>query len=197
MVMAATMQLVLASSSVHRKALLQRLRLPFRSHPPNIDESPGNDETPEALVERLALSKALEVAKIYPDALIVGSDEVAALNGHILNKPEDHAGAVGQLRMMSGQVVDFLTGVCLVNGRTGHRQLDRVGVQVHFRKLTDAEIYRYLSLDEPYDCAGSFRSEAGGITLVHRISSDDDTALLGLPLISLSGMLRNEGYEIP
>lgn len=195
--MAATMQLILASSSVHRRALLERLRLPFRSHPPNIDESPGNDETPEALVERLALSKALEVAKIYPDALIIGADEVAAVNGHVLNKPEHHADAVGQLRMMSGQVVNFLTGICLVNGRTGHRQFDRVNVQVHFRKLTDAEIYRYVDLDEPYDCAGSFRSEAGGITLVRRVSSDDTTALLGLPLISLSGMLRNEGYEIP
>ena len=195
--MAASMQLILASSSVHRRALLEQLRLPFRSHPPNIDESPGYDETAEDLVERLAICKALEVAKIYPDALIIGSDEVAAVDGHILNKPEGHANAVSQLKMMSGQVVDFLTGVCLVNSSTGHRQFDRVDVQVHFRKLTDTEIHRYLSLDEPYDCAGSFRSEAGGITLVRRISSDDNTALLGLPLISLSSMLRNEGYELP
>ena len=195
--MAATMQLILASSSVHRRALLERLRLPFQSHSPNIDESSGNDETPEALVERLALSKALEVAKIYPDALIIGSDEVAVVNGQILNKPADHADAARQLRMMSGQVVNFVTGICLVNSRSGRRQLDRVDVRVHFRILTDAEIYRYLSLDQPYDCAGSFRSEAAGITLVRRISSDDNTALLGLPLISLSEMLRNEGYEIP
>ena len=148
-------------------------------------------------MERLALAKALEVAKSYPDALVIGSDEVAAVNGHILNKPEGHTGAVNQLRMMSGQVVHFLTGVCLVNSRTGRRQLDMVPVQVHFRELTDAEIHQYLNWDKPYDCAGSFKSEAAGITLVHRISCDDNTALLGLPLISLQRMLRNEGYNIP
>ena len=195
--MTAAKELILASSSIHRIALLERLRLPFRSHPPNIDESIRSDETPAALVERLALAKALEVAKSYPDALVIGSDEVAAVNGHILNKPEGHAGAVSQLRMMSGQVVHFLTGVCLVNSRTGRRQLDMVPVQVHFRELTDAEIYQYLNWDKPYDCAGSFKSEAAGITLVHRISCDDNTALLGLPLISLQRMLRNEGYNIP
>ena len=148
-------------------------------------------------MRRLAPAKALEVAKSHPDALVIGSDEVATLKGQILNKPEDHADAVRQLRMMSGQVVDFLTGVCLVNSRTGHRQLDMVTVQVHFRVLTDAGIHRYLDWDKPYDCAGSFRSEAAGITLVDRIRSDDITALLGLPLISLQGMLRNEGYVIP
>ena len=148
-------------------------------------------------MERLALSKALKVADLYPDALIIGSDEVATVDGHVLSKPGDHAGAISQLRMMSGQVVNFLTGLGLVNSRSGRRQLDRVDVQVHFRDLTDAEIHRYLGWAEPYDCAGSFRSESAGITLVHRISSDDDTALLGLPLISLLGMLRNEGYEIP
>ena len=195
--MAVATELILASSSIHRIALLERLRLPFRSHPPNIDESIRSDETPAALVKRLALAKALEVAKSYPDALIIGADEVAAVNGHILNKPEEHTGAVSQLRMMSGQVVHFLTGVCLVNSRTGRRQLDMVPVQVHFRELTDAEIHRYLNWDKPYDCAGSFKSEAAGITLVHRISCDDNTALLGLPLISLQRMLRNEGYNIP
>ena len=148
-------------------------------------------------MDRLTLSKALEVANVYPDALIIGSDEVAAVNGHILSKPGDYASAVEQLRMMSGQVVNFITGVCLINNRTGRRQLDRVNTQVHFRQLTDAEIDRYLELDEPYDCAGSFKSEAAGITLVHKISADDNTALLGLPVISLLGMLRNEGYEIP
>ena len=148
-------------------------------------------------MRRLAPAKALEVAKSHPDALVIGSDEVATLKGQILNKPEDHADAVRQLRMMSGQVVDFLTGVCLVNSGTGHRQFDMVTVQVHFRELTDAGIHRYLDWDKPYDCAGSFRSEAAGITLVDRISSDDNTALLGLPLISLQGMLRNEGYVIP
>ena len=190
-------ELILASSSVHRIALLEQLRLPFRSYPPNIDESVRSDETPTALVERLALAKALKVAKTYPEALVIGSDEVAAVNGHILNKPGGREGAVSQLRMMSGQVVQFLTSVCLVNSSTGRRQLDVVSVQVHFRELTDAEIQRYLDRDKPYDCAGSFKSEAAGITLVHRISCDDNTALLGLPLISLQKMLRNEGYIIP
>ena len=195
--MAAAMELVLASSSVHRIALMERLRIPFRSQPPNIDESIMCGEEPAALVKRLALAKALEVAKSYPDALVIGSDEVAAVNGQVLNKPEDHAGAVKQLRMMSGQVVDFLTGICLVNSRTGQRQLDMVTVEVHFRELTDAGIHRYLDWDKPYDCAGSFKSETAGITLVERISSDDNTALLGLPLISLQRMLRSEGYVIP
>lgn len=195
--MAATTELILASSSAHRIELMERLRIPFRSQPPDIDESIMDNETPAALVKRLALGKALKVAENHPGALVIGSDEVAALKGQILNKPEDHADAVRQLRMMSGQVVDFLTGVCLVNSGTGHRQFDMVTVQVHFRELTDAGIHRYLDWDKPYDCAGSFRSEAAGITLVDRISSDDNTALLGLPLISLQGMLRNEGYVIP
>lgn len=195
--MAVTMELILASSSVHRRTLLERLRLPFKIHPPDIDESIRGDETASALVERLSIAKALEVAKCYPDALVIGSDEVAAVNGQILNKPGGHEGAVTQLRMMSGQVVDFLTGLCVANSRTGKRQYETVISQVDFRMLSDAEIERYLAWARPYDCAGSFKSEAAGITLVHRISSDDNTALLGLPLISLQKMLRNEGYVIP
>ena len=190
-------ELILASSSVQRRALLERLRIPFRCHPPEIDETAGADETPTALVERLAPAKALAVARLFPDALVIGSDEVAALDGRILTKPADHADAVRQLEFMSGRRVAFLTGVCLINGATGRRQLETVSVQVHFRQLTQAGIRRYLERDQPYDCAGSFKSEAGGITLVHGISSDDDTALLGLPLITLQKMLRNEGYEIP
>ena len=189
--------LVLASSSIHRKELLQRLRLPFSCHPPNIDESIRVDETAPCLVERLAQAKALAVTKDYPDALVIGSDEVAALDRHILTKPEGYADAVRQLRMMSGNLVEFLTCVCLVNSRSGRQQLDTVTTEVRFRQLTDAEIDRYLDWEQPYDCAGSFKSEGGGIALVHRISSDDNTALLGLPLISLQDMLRNEGYEIP
>ncbi len=195
--MSAPRELILASSSVNRIALLERLQLPFRSHPPNIDESVKKDEAPAALVERLALAKALKVAKRYPNALVIGSDEVAATNGQIVSKPDGHTDAVSQLRMMSGQIVVFYTGVCLVNSRSGRRQLDMVSVQVHFRELTDSEIHRYLNRDKPYDCAGSFRSEAGGITLVDKISCDDNTALLGLPLISLQRMLRIEGYNIP
>ena len=191
------MKLILASSSVHRKSLLERLRLPFSCHPPDIDESIRADETAPALVERLAREKALTIAKLHADALVIGSDEVAVAGGQILTKPAGHAGALRQLRIMSGQVVEFLTCVCLVNNRSGRQQHDTVTVEVQFRELTDTEIERYLDLDKPYDCAGSFKSEAAGITLVRRISGDDNTALLGLPLISLQGMLRNEGYIIP
>ncbi len=195
--MAHSEQLILASSSVHRRALLERLRLPFRCHAPGIDETPQPGEAPPALVERLALAKARAVARFYPQALIIGSDEVAALDGRIFPKPADPTAARRQLETMSGREVEFLTSVCLLNNATGRHQLDTVAVQVRFRPLTQAEIRRYLDIDKPYDCAGSFRSEAGGITLVHRISSNDNTALLGLPLITLQEMLRNEGYEIP
>ncbi len=191
------MKLVLASSSVHRKSLLERLRLPFICHPPGIDERIRADETAPALVERLAREKALTIAKLHADALVIGSDEVAVAGGQILTKPAGHADAWRQLKIMSGQVVEFLTCVCLINSRSGRQQHDTVTVEVQFRELTDTEIERYLGLDKPYDCAGSFKSEAAGITLVRRISGDDNTALLGLPLISLQGMLRNEGYIIP
>ena len=190
-------KLVLASSSIHRKALLERLRLPFSCHPPNIDESIRADEPAPALIERLAQTKALTIAKQYPDALVIGSDEVAVVDGQILSKPEEHTGAVRQLKLMSGKVVEFLTCVCLINSRSGRQQLDTVTVEVQFRELTDSEIDCYLEWVKPYDCAGSFKSETGGITLVNRISSHDNTALLGLPLISLQRMLRNEGYKLP
>ena len=191
------MKLILASSSIHRKSLLERLRLPFSCHPPDIDESIRADESAPVLVERLARKKALAIAKLHADALVIGSDEVAVADGQILTKPAGHAGAVRQLKHMSGQVVEFLTCVCLVNSRSGRQQYDTVTVEVQFRELTDTEIERYLDWDKPYDCAGSFKSEAAGITLVHRISGNDNTALLGLPLISLQRMLRNEGYKIP
>ena len=190
-------KLILASSSFHRKTLLERLRLPFRCHFPNIDESIMTGESAPALVERLARAKALTIAQQHPGALVIGSDEVAVVDGQILTKPEGHADAVHQLKLMSGQIVKFLTCVCLVNSLSGRQQLDTVTVEIEFRELTDTEIDSYLDWDKPYDCAGSFKSEAAGITLVQRISSDDNTALLGLPLISLQRMLRNEGYKIP
>ena len=195
--MATPAKLILASSSIHRKALLERLRLPFTCHPPNIDESIRNGEAASSLVERLARAKALAIAKVYADALVIGSDEVAAVNGRILTKPEGYEGAVQQLRIMSGKLVKFLTCVCLVNSRSDQQQLDTVTVEVMFRQLTDEEINNYLDWEQPFDCAGSFKSEGAGVTLVHRISSHDNTALLGLPLISLQRMLRNEGYKIP
>ena len=191
------MKLILASSSIQRKSLLERLRLPFSVRPPDIDEGIRAGESAPALVERLAREKALTIAKLHAGALVIGSDEVAVTGGQILTKPAGYAGALRQLRIMSGQVVEFLTCVCLVNSASGRQQHDTVTVEVQFRELTDTEIERYLDLDKPYDCAGSFKSEAAGITLVRRISGDDSTALLGLPLISLQGMLRNEGYIIP
>ena len=190
-------KLILASSSIHRQELLERLRFPFICHAPQIDESIRTGETASSLVARLARAKASAVVKDYPDALIIGADEVATVNGQILTKPEGYTDAVRQLRIMSGNLAEFLTCVCLVNSWSGRQQLDTVTVDVQFRKLTDSEINRYLNQEKPYDCAGSFRSEGAGITLVHRISSDDNTSLLGLPLISLQSMLRNEGYNIP
>ena len=195
--MATPTRLILASSSVHRKTLLERLRIPFSCHPPDIDESIKDGEAAASLVKRLARDKALEVVKDYPDALVIGSDEVAVVNSHILTKPDGHEDAVRQLNMMSGNLVEFLTCVCLVNSRSGQQQVDTVTVEVLFRQLTDVEINRYLEWEQPFDCAGSFKSESAGVTLVARISSDDNTALLGLPLISLQRMLRNEGYNIP
>lgn len=189
--------LILASSSPYRRLLLERLRLPFRCHAPNIDESQREGESPETLVERLAREKALTVAQEYPDALIIGADEVAVIAERVLSKPGNRERARRQLRLASGRVARFLTCLCLFNSRTGRQQRDTVTVEVAFRTLTDAEIERYLDLDAPYQCAGSFKAEAGGITLVERISGYDDTALLGLPLISLQKMLRNEGYAIP
>lgn len=189
--------LILASSSPYRRLLLERLRLPFRCHAPNIDESQREGESPQALVERLAREKALTVAQEYPDALIIGADEVAVIADRVMSKPGNRERARLQLRLASGRVARFLTCLCLFNSRAGRQQQDTVSVEVAFRTLTDAEIERYLDLDAPYQCAGSFKAEAGGITLVERISGYDDTALLGLPLISLQKMLRNEGYIIP
>lgn len=189
--------LILASSSPYRRLLLERLRLPFRCHAPNIDESQREGESPQTLVERLAREKALTVAQEYPDALIIGADEVAVIADRVMSKPGNRERARRQLRLASGRVARFLTCLCLFNSRAGRQQQDTVSVEVAFRTLTDAEIERYLDLDAPYQCAGSFKAEAGGITLVERISGYDDTALLGLPLISLQKMLRNEGYTIP
>ena len=189
--------LILASSSPYRRLLLERLRLPFRCHAPNINESQREGESPQALVERLAREKALTVAQEHPNALIIGADEVAVIADRVMSKPGNRERARRQLRLASGRVARFLTCLCLFNSRAGRQQQDTVSVEVAFRTLTDAEIERYLDLDAPYQCAGSFKAEAGGITLVERISGYDDTALLGLPLISLQKMLRKEGYTIP
>ena len=189
--------LVLASSSPYRRELLGRLRLDFKTHSPDIDESPLPAEAAPALALRLATAKAEAVASHYPESLIIGSDQVALSGSQLINKPGNHVAALAQLRAMSGRTITFYTALCLLNAKTGHRQTAVVPVAVTMRALGDAEIERYLAAETPYDCAGSARIEAFGITLVEKISGDDPNALIGLPLIELCRMLRHEGLELP
>lgn len=191
------MRLVLASTSVYRRELLSRLRLPFEVADPATDESELPGETPAATAERLALAKAVAVAGRFPDALIIGSDQVAHLGGQRFGKPLDRARALAQLRALSGQTVIFHTGLCLYNSATGRRQVTGVATEVSFRRLEEAEIERYLDQEQPYHCAGSAKSEGLGISLLSAIRTEDPTALVGLPLIALCGMLRAEGIRIP
>jgi septum formation protein len=188
--------LILGSTSPYRKAVLERLSVPFETAAPEIDETPKSEETPHDLVARLAESKARAVAERHPQALIIGSDQVSVRGGEILGKPGSHEKAVEQLRNASGKSVRFLTGLCLLNSATGHSQVEVVPFEVQFRELTDEQIENYLKIDKPYNCAGSFRSEALGIVLFERMSGDDPTALIGLPLIRLSRMLENEGFRL-
>ena len=195
--MSVTPKIVLASSSSYRQELLSRLNLPFTTVTPGIDETPLPGETPEQLVLRLARLKAEKVAEQEPDALIIGSDQAAVLEERILGKPGDHENAGRQLREMSGRRIRFLTGLCLYNGITTERYLDMILCDVYFRELRDDEIERYLQQERPYQCAGSFKSEQLGISLLERIECADPTALVGLPLISLCSMLRNSGVILP
>ena len=188
--------LILASSSRYRVELLSRLRLPFSAISPDIDESPLSNETPEATALRLAQAKALTVAANNPRALVIGSDQVVELHGKPLGKPGNHANAVRQLSAMSAQRVLFHTALCLHNAVTAKSQVENVRTMVTLRTLTDAEIERYLMLDQPYDCAGSAKVECLGITLAESIDSSDPTALIGLPLIALMRMLRTEGVTL-
>ena len=190
------MPLILASSSVYRRELLQRLRLPFECVSPAIDESARPDETPATTAVRLALKKARAVAAAHPPALIIGSDQVAELDGTPLGKPGNHANAVCQLRAMRGQRVVFHTALCLLDAASGRHQLENAVTTVLLRALTDAQIERYLQLEQPYDCAGSAKVESLGIALAEKITSDDPTALIGLPLIMLVSMLKREGIEV-
>ncbi len=189
--------LVLASTSPYRRELLERLGLAFSTAAPQVDETPRAGESPRDLVMRLAAAKARAVAAHYPDALIIGSDQVALLKNKILGKPGDHAGAVEQLSAASGQRVEFLTGLCLLHAASGRAQADVIPYAVHFRPLTPAQIERYLNREQPFQCAGSFKSEGLGITLFERLEGDDPSALIGLPLIRLVSMLRIEGLELP
>jgi septum formation protein len=188
--------LILGSTSVYRRELLARLRLPFTVEPPNVDETPLPGERPAALASRLAAAKATAVARAHPAAIVIGSDQVAELDGESLGKPGTHANALAQLRRMSGRTVIFqtaLTVLCIESGFTAH---DLAPVQVSFRTLTDAEIEAYLHAEQPYDCAGSAKSEGLGIALLDAIDSDDPTALVGLPLIRTCRMLRAAGVRL-
>ena len=192
-------QLVLGSTSVYRRELLQRLRLPFDVAAPEVDETPLTEpsaETPRNLALRLALAKAHAVATRFPQAVVIGSDQVADLDGKPLGKPGDHARATTQLRAMRGQTVIFQTALAVVCHETGFEQVDLAAVKVRFRNLTDAEIEAYLRAEQPYDCAGSAKSEGLGIALLESIDSDDPTALVGLPLIRTCRMIRAAGIVL-
>lgn len=189
-------RLILASTSPYRRELLNRLGLAFETADPEVDESRRAGETPEALVQRLAEAKARAVAGRHPGALIIGSDQVAVIEEEILGKPGAHDAAVAQLRRLSGHRVTFLTGLCLLNSATGRVQLDMIPFHVVFRALNDRMIERYLKREQPYNCAGSFKSEGLGIVLFERLEGDDPTALIGLPLIRLSRMLEAEGLSV-
>lgn len=190
-------RLVLASTSRYRQELLARLGISFETTAPNVDESPAAGEMPQALALRLACAKAQAAQAAFPDALIIGCDQVAAVGATLLNKPGTHARAVEQLKLMSGKQIAFFTALCLLNARTLQRQTAIVPVTVHMRELSTGQIERYLQAERPYDCAGSARIEGLGITLVARLDGDDPNALIGLPLIKLCDMLRNEGVELP
>ncbi|MBP8923563.1 MAG: septum formation inhibitor Maf [Thauera sp.] len=191
------MKLVLASTSAYRKMLLERLHLPFDTDRPETDETPLPGEAPAATAERLAAEKARAVAGRWPDALVIGSDQVAHLGDEVFGKPGTEARAIAQLQRMRGQTVVFHTALAVLNTRTGHLQVEVIPTQVRFRNLSDDEIRRYVAKEQPLDCAGSAKSEGLGITLLDAMPGEDPTALIGLPLIALSRMLRAEGLELP
>lgn len=190
-------QLLLASSSRYRQDLLSRLRLPFESCAPEIDETALPGEDAEQLVRRLAEHKARALTTRYPDHLIIGSDQVAVLNQDILGKPHTFERAKQQLLAASGSSVRFLTGLALLDSMSGQLQVACVQFTVHFRTLDEARIERYLKIEEPYDCAGSFKAEGLGISLFRATEGEDVTSLVGLPLIRLVGMLLTAGIEVP
>ncbi|WP_295551319.1 Maf family nucleotide pyrophosphatase [Limnohabitans sp. Rim8] len=187
---------VLGSTSRYRRELLERLRIPFTVSAPGVDETPLPGEAPQALARRLALAKARAVAALHPDAVVIGSDQVADLAGQPLGKPGEHARAVQQLRQMRGQTVIFQTALAVVCLASGYEQVDLAEVRVVFRDLSDAEIESYLQAEQPYDCAGSAKSEGLGIALLESIDNDDPTALIGLPLIRTARMLRQAGVKL-
>lgn len=188
--------LILASSSIYRRELLQRLQIPFNTVSPHVDEAIHNGEKPEETALRLSKEKAKKVGVEYPHALIIGCDQVATLNGEQLGKPLNHKNATKQLRAMRGKEVIFHSALCLFNAETGNMQAEVVPYLVKFRKLTDEQIENYLTKEQPYHCAGSAKSEGLGVALIERMTGDDPNALIGLPLIRLITMLKNEGVNI-
>ena len=192
-------RLILASSSPYRRELLGRLRIPFDVTTPDIDETPLAGETPEATAMRLSIAKARTAAgRVADDApvLVIGSDQVATFDGRQIGKPGTHENAVAQLQAMRGRSVEFHSALCLFDSRTGDAQCADIVTRVRFRDYSDAQIEAYLRAETPYDCAGSAKSEGLGIALLDAIESDDPTALIGLPLIALTGMLMKAGYPV-
>lgn len=189
-------EVVLGSTSRYRHELLTRLRIPFSVAAPDVDETPAPGESPRELALRLALAKARAVAARHPEAVVIGSDQVADLAGQPLGKPGEHARAVQQLRQMRGQTVIFQTALAVVCQATGFEQVDLAEVKVVFRDLSDEEIENYLQAEKPYDCAGSAKSEGLGIALLESIDNDDPTALVGLPLIRTARLLRQAGVPL-
>jgi len=187
--------LILASTSRYRRELLERLRIPFDVLSPELDETPLDGETPAALASRLALAKAMAVAQRHPQAVVIGSDQVADLDGEPIGKPGNHQRAQAQLRAMSGRSVIFQTGVAVVCLDSGYRGQDLAPVRVRFRSLSELDIETYLLAEQPYDCAGSAKSEGLGISLLSAIDSDDPSALIGLPLIRTCALLRAAGMD--
>ncbi|NDP48085.1 MAG: septum formation inhibitor Maf [Sulfuriferula multivorans] len=190
------MTLVLASTSRYRRALLTRLGMPFEILSPEVDEMPLPDEPPSATALRLSVMKAQAAAATWPDALIIGSDQVLMLDSEQLGKPGNFDNAFTQLKKMQGKAMVFHTALTLLNSRSGHTQTRDVPTVVHIRSLTDAQITAYLNKEQPYDCAGAAKSEALGIALMTRMDSPDPTALIGLPLMTLTEMLLNEGVDV-
>lgn len=190
-------QIVLASTSPFRRELLSRLAIPFEIVSPEVDESPLPGETPEAMVQRLSEAKARAGAAQFPRALVIGSDQVAVVDGEVLGKPGDHERARAQLQKLSGRTVSFLTGLCLYDAASDIAETRLVPFRVRFRTLDEARIERYLHREQPYNCAGSFKSEGLGITLFKAMEGDDPTSLIGLPLITLTSLLAKAGVVLP
>ena len=190
------MKLVLASTSPFRKTILEKLGTQFDTASPETDETALNNETPQELVERLSIAKAKAVADKISDSLVIGSDQVSVINGEIIGKPHNHENAVKQLQNASGKTVTFYTGLCLYNSETQQYQSDVVPFDVVFRTLSKQQIENYLRKEEPYNCAGSFKSEALGIVLFEKLQGEDPNTLMGLPLIRLVKMLEQENFSI-